>query len=191
MKKKILAIVMTACIFVTAFVCTALAAVAPEVNTTIPPEYRVCPGTILEKDFLGEIEVVGNAYSQGWEIKIVGGDWIPYDGEPIDKYDDGASIRYYACNEAGDYSYSNECIIAVAHNPIGSYKSDGMNHWRECNDCGGQAQKGAHTHLDEGMDQAAVEDNICKVCGHKRTPQYTGIKAFLAWVMALITSLIG
>jgi hypothetical protein len=41
------------------------------------------------------------------------------------------------------------------------------------------------------MDDAAVKNNICKVCGHQRTPQYTGIKAFLAWVMALIASLIG
>lgn len=191
MKKKIFAIVMSVCLFATAFVFSASAAVAPTVNTEIPIEYRLCPGAVIEDDIFGEIEVLGNAYTQGWEIKIVGGDWIPYDGLPLDKYDDGASIRYFATNETGDYSYSNECVIKIAHNPSGKYESDGMNHWRECADCGGQANKGAHTHLDGGMDETAVKENICKVCGHQRTPQYTGIKAFFAWIMALITSLIG
>ncbi|MBR5441929.1 MAG: hypothetical protein IKV44_03160 [Clostridia bacterium] len=191
MKKKILAIVMTACIFVTAFVTTVFAAIAPQINSEIPVKYRFCPGAVIADDVFGEVEVIGNVYTQGWEIKIVGGDWIPYDGEGLDQYDNGASIRYFAANEAGDYAYSNECVIEVAHNPIGSYKYDGMNHWRDCADCDGQANKGAHTHLGEGMDETAVKENICKVCGQQRTAQYTGIKAFLAWLMSLITSLIG
>ncbi len=191
MKKKILAIVMTACIFVTALICSASAAVAPSVESEIPVEYRFCPGAVIEDDVFGNLTVVGNAYTTGWEIKLVGGDWVPYNYTALTQNCDGAFIRFFAANEAGDYSYSNECVITVAHNPIGSYKSDGMNHWRDCADCDGQAQKGGHTHLGEGMDDAAVKDNICKVCGHQRTPQYTGIKAFLAWVMALITSLIG
>lgn len=191
MKKKILAIVMTACIFVTVFICSASAAVAPEVVSEIPLEYRFCPGSAIAYDTFGEIEVLGNAYTEGWEIKVLGGDWVPYNGNGLSQSYDGASIRYFAANEAGDYSYSNECVIRVAHNPSGKYEYDGMNHWRECADCGGQADKGAHTHLGEGMDDAAVKDNICKVCGSKRTPQYTGLKAFLAWIMSLITTLIG
>ena len=189
MKKRVLATMLTVCLLFSVMACMASAA-----NVTVGEiivSKRICPGDVIDFDFIERPAIEGGVFSEGWEILSEDDVWIPYDGEPIDKYDDGATIRYYACNEAGDYSYSNECIIAVAHNPIGSYKSDGMNHWRECNDCGGQAQKGAHTHLDEGMDEAAVKDNICKVCGHKRTPQYTGIKAFLAWVMALITSLIG
>lgn len=191
MKKRILAVVMTACLFATAFVSSASAAVAPEVVSEIPVQYRFCPGAVIEDDVFGEIEVLGNAYTQGWEIKIVGGDWIPYDGLALDKYDDGATIRYFAANEAGDYDYSNECVISIAHNPIGAYKMDGMYHWRDCDDCGGQANKEGHNHLGEGMDQAAVDQNICTVCGHQRTPQYTGIKAFLAWIMNLISSLLG
>ena len=189
MKKKILAIVMTACIFVTAFICSTSAAVAPVVNTEIPVEYRFCPGSVIEDDVFGEIEVLGNAYTTGWEIKNANGDWAPYNYTALTQYDDGATIRFFAANEAGDYDYSNECVIKIAHNPIGSYKSDGMYHWRDCADCDGQAQKGSHTTLGEGMDDAAVKDNICKVCGQQRTPQYTGLKAFLAWLMNLITSL--
>ncbi len=191
MKKKILAIVMTACIFVTAFICSASAAAIPEIVTEIPVEHRFCPDSIITYDVFGEIEVLGNPYTEGWEIKVVGGDWVPYNGEALTQYYDGAYIRYFAANEAGGYAYSNECAIVIAHNPIGSYKSDGMYHWRDCDDCDGQAQKGGHTHLGEGMDDAAVKDNICKVCGHQRTPQYTGIKAFLAWLMSLIATLIG
>ncbi|MBO5896179.1 MAG: hypothetical protein J6Q83_02665 [Clostridia bacterium] len=189
MKKKILAIVMTACIFVTAFVSTAFAAVNPEIDTEIPVKARFCPGAVIADDSLGEIVLIGNPSSYGWEIKIVGGDWIPYDGEPLDQYDDGALIRYFAANEAGVYAYSNECVISIAHNPIGSYKYDGMYHWRECSECNGQANKGAHTTLDEGMDDAAVKENICEVCGQQRTAQYTGLKAFFAWLMNLITTL--
>ena len=191
MKKKILAIVMTACIFVTAFITSAFAAIAPVVETEIPVEYRFCPGAVIDDDVFGEIVVSGNACSTGWEIKTVGGDWVPYNYTALVQSQNGASIRFFASNDVGDYDYSNECVITVAHNPIGSYKSDGMNHWRDCADCDGQAQKGAHTHLDAGMDAASVKDNICKVCGHQRTAQYTGIKAFLAWLMTLITSLIG
>lgn len=188
MKKKIFAIVMSVCLFVTAFATSASAAVAPEIISEIPVEYRICPGDVIEADFFGEIEILGNAYTQGWEIKVVGGDWIPYDGQPIDKYDDGATIRYFAANEMGDYDYSNECVISVAHNPSGSYKYDGMNHWRECDDCGGQANKEAHTHLNDSYNPT---ENICTVCGNQRAPQYTGIKAFLNWIMTLISSLLG
>lgn len=188
MKKRIFAIVMSACLLITAFTSMASAAVAPEVATEIPIEARICPGAIVEKDIFGEIEFIGTPYSHGWEIKVVGGDWIPYDGEPLDKYDDGCSLRYFACNSVGDYSYSNECLVKVAHNPTGPYKYNGTDHWRECADCGGQANKGAHTHLDDSYDPAA---NICTVCGNQRAPQYTGIKAFLNWIMALVASLLG
>ena len=188
MTKKIFAIVMSVCLFATAFAFSASAAVAPTVNSEIPIEYRFCPGAVIEDDVFGEIEILGSVYTQGWEIKIVGGDWIPYDGLPLDNYDDGASIRYFAANSVGGYAYSNEALVVVDHNPIGDYKYSGTDHWRDCADCDGQACKGGHTTLGSDATQA---DNVCKVCGQRRTSQYNGLLAFWEWLMALITSLIG
>lgn len=187
MIKKILSIVMCVCLLMGLAAFSVSAAALPTIEAEIPVVVRICPGTTVE-DKLDAPEVTGNIYSQGWEIKFVGGDWIPYDGEALDKYDDGCQLRYFAANAVGEYVYSNECVVTMAHNPQGSYKYSGTDHWRECADCGGQADKGGHTHLGADATSAA---NICQVCGHKRTSQYTGILAFWEWIMALIGSLLG
>ena len=186
MTKKVLSAILSVCLLFGVFSCFASAAAIPTIDGEIPAKVRVCPDKVLE---IEAPEVNGNVYAEGWEIKMIGGDWIPYDCEPLDKNDDGASIRYFAANSVGGYAYSNEATLVIAHNPSGSYKYDGLNHWRECSDCHGQAEKGAHTTLGGSMTDAA--DNICKVCGAQRTPQWTGLKAFFGWLMALITSLIG
>lgn len=186
--KKVLSVVICACLLMSVFAFGASAAALPTINGDIPPVVRICPGTTIQ-DKLEAPEVTGNVYSQGWEIKFVGGDWIPYDGEPLDKYDDGCYIRYFATNAVGEYVYTQtESAVTMAHNPQGNYKYNGTDHWRDCADCGGQAEKGGHTHL--GSDATAAA-NICTVCGHQRTSQYTGILAFFEWIMALIGSLFG
>lgn len=185
MTKKVLSAIICVCLLFCTFSCVASAAAIPVIESEIPAKVRVCPDTVIN---VTAPEVSGNVYSEGWEIKYVGGDWIPYDGEPLTKDADGASIRYFAANAVGGYAYSNEAIIVLEHNPVGAYKYDGTNHWRECDDCGGQANYGGHTTLGES---ATAKDNICKVCGHVRTSQYTGILVFWEWLMALITSLIG
>lgn len=186
MTKKVLSAIICVCLMFSMFSCFASAAAIPVIEDEIPAKVRVCPDTVLN---VTAPTVTGNVYSEGWEIKVVGGDWIPYDGEPLNTREHtGASVRYFAANAVGGYAYSNEAELVLAHNPIGAYKYDGMNHWRDCADCGGQASKGGHTTLGEG---ATAKDNICKVCGHVRTSQYTGILVFWEWLMSLITSLIG
>lgn len=185
MTKKLLSVILSVCLLFGVFSCIASAAAIPVLEGEIPVRVRICPGKVIDID---HPEVTGNVYSEGWEIKLIGGDWIPYDGEPLDKNDDGASIRYFAANAVGGYVYSNEAILIVDHNPIGSYKYSGTDHWRDCADCDGQAEKGGHTTLGEG---ATAADNVCKICGHRRTSQYNGILVFWEWLMALIGSLIG
>ena len=51
MTKKIFAIVMSVCLFATAFAFSASAAVAPTVNSEIPIEYRFCPGAVSRMTF--------------------------------------------------------------------------------------------------------------------------------------------
>lgn len=182
MTKKVLSVIMSVCLLFGVFTCMVSAAAVPTIDEEIPVKVRICPGRTIDID---TPEVSGNVYSQGWEIKVVGGEWIPYDGEPLEKSDDGSSIRYFAANSVGEFVYSNEALLTVEHNPIGDYKYSGMEHWRDCADCNGKADKGAHTTLGE---DATAKDNICQVCGHQRTSQYTGILAFIEWVMALIGS---
>lgn len=184
MTKRVLSLIMSVCLIFGVFSCFASATAAPVLDGELPVKVRICPGKVIDID---APEVSGNVYSQGWEIKIVGGDWIPYDGEPLDRFDDGASIRYFAANSVGDYVYSNEALLIVDHNPIGNYKYSGTDHWRDCADCDGKAEKGAHTTLGAG---ATSKDNICQVCGHRRTSQYTGLLAFFEWVKALLASII-
>ncbi|MBO5462654.1 MAG: hypothetical protein J6A49_05010 [Clostridia bacterium] len=185
MTKRVLSAILSVCLLFGVFSCFASAAAIPTIDSEIPVKVRICPGRVIDID---APEVNGNVYAQGWEIKVVGGDWIPYDGEPLDRFDDGAYIRYFAANSVGGYAYSNEALLIIDHNPIGDYKYSGTDHWRDCADCDGKADKGAHTTL--GAD-ATAGDNICKVCGHRRTSQYTGLLAFFEWVMALIGSLLG
>ena len=185
MTKKVLSVILSVCLLFGVFACFASAAAIPTIETEIPVKVRICPGAVIDVE---APEIKGNVYSEGWEIKVVGGDWIPYDGEPLDKNDDGAYIRYFAANSVGGYAYSNESLVVVAHNPKGEYHYSGTDHWRICEDCKGESDKGGHTTLGADATQA---DNVCKICGHRRTAQYNGLLAFWEWLMALITSLIG
>ena len=185
MTKKVLSVLLSVCLMFGVLACFASAAAIPTIDSEIPVKVRICPGAVINVE---APEVNGNVYSEGWEIKVVGGDWIPYDGEALDKSDDGAHIRYFAGNAVGGYAYSNEALVVVDHNPIGDYKYDGTDHWRDCADCDGQASKGGHTTL--GSDASAA-NNVCKICGQRRTSQYNGLLTFWEWLMALITSLIG
>lgn len=186
MTKKVLSVILSVCLLFGVFACFAGAAAIPTIETEIPVKVRICPGSVIDVE---APEIKGNVYSEGWEIKIVGGDWIPYDGEPLNAREHaGATIRYFAANSVGGYAYSNEAELILDHNPIGDYKYNGTDHWRDCADCDGQAEKGGHTTLGEDAKQA---DNVCKVCGHRRTSQYNGILAFWEWLMALIGTLLG
>ena len=187
MTKKVLSVLLSVCLMFGVVACFASAAAIPTIESEIPAKVRICPGATIESK-LEAPAVDGNVFAEGWEIKVVGGDWIPYDGEALDKNDDGAYIRYFAANAVGGYAYSNEALVVVDHNPIGDYKYSGTDHWRDCSDCDGQASKGSHTTLGSDATQA---DNVCKVCGQRRTAQYNGLLAFWEWLMALITSLIG
>lgn len=188
MKKRILAVAITVCLLFTALTCVANAATGVSAGEIIS-EKRICPGKTLN---LEEPEVNGFAAYQGWEIQTSDGVWVPYDGYALSESDSGKLVRYFVATAAGEYSYSETedgepsyCLITVKHNPTGSYKYDGMSHWRDCADCGGQADKEAHTTL--GSD-ATEGDKTCTVCGQRRTSQYTGIIAFWNWLMTLIMS---
>lgn len=186
MTKKVLSAIICVCLMFSMFSCFASAAAIPFIEDEIPVKVRVCPDTVLD---VTAPTVTGNVYSEGWEIKVIGGDWIPYDGEPLDaRTYDGASVRYFAANAVGGYAYSNEAELVLAHNPIGSYKYDDNYHWRDCSDCDGQASMEKHTTLGE---DATSKDNICKVCGQIRSSSLSGFLVFWEWLMALITSLIG
>ncbi len=185
MKKRVLATILTVCFLFSAMACVASAASNVSVGE-IDLFKRICPGDIIDTEIMEIPEVRGYARSQGWEIKSIDGYWIPYDGEPLPEKPDAFGLRYYAVDYDGNYAYSNECEVKVAHNPSGSYEYSGLEHWRVCDDCGGQADLGGHDHL--GSD-AKAESKVCSVCGHVRTSQYTGILAFIEWLMALVASL--
>ena len=180
--KKVLAAALCLCLLFCAFVVPTSA--ANIVVDEIVSEIRICPGKVLDKA-LDAPGVAGVVYSEGWEILSADGVWIPYDGSPLEEGE--MYIKYFAADPANEYEYSNVCHVIVDHNPQGGYEYDGMYHWRDCADCGGQAVKDAHTTLDHGY---TPNDTICQVCGQTRTSQYTGIKAFIAWIMSLITMLL-
>ena len=185
--KKVLSVLLSVCLMLGLVATLASAAAIPTIDAEIPVKVRICPGATIDARVEAP-ETSGNIYSEGWEIKVVGGEWIPYDGEALDKNDNGAYIRYFAANAVGGYAYSNEALVVIDHNPIGDYKYSGTDHWRDCADCDGQASKGAHTTLGADATQA---NNVCKVCGQRRTAQYNGLLAFWEWIMGLLTSLIG
>ena len=185
MAKRLLSVILSVCLLFGVCACIASAAAAPVLEGEIPLKVRICPGKIIDID---HPVASGNVYAEGWEIKIIGGDWIPYDGEPLDMNDEGASIRYFAANFSGDYVYSNEATLIVKHNGIGAYKYDDLEHWRDCSDCDGQADKAGHTNLGE---TATAADNVCEVCGQRRTTSLNGLLVFWEWLMALIGSLLG
>lgn len=187
MKKRVLSLIMSVCLIFTVFACVAGAA-SVEVEQTLPTIIRFCPGTVIG-DSTAEVlpvpVVYGSVYQQGWEIKVEGGDWVPYDGSPLDLEDDGAMIRYFAIsysNDANDYAYSNECELIVKHNPTGSYIYSGSEHWRVCADCGGEDGVELHDHFEDPKSG----NTVCGVCGAKRTAQWTGLAAFFDWLLTTI-----
>lgn len=194
MKKRVFSLVLGICLLLSMFTFTA-SAVTVEVDKTLPTIIRFCPGTVIgekTKDVLPVPEIYSDEtiYSQGWEIKVVGGDWVPYTGDPLELTDDGAMLRYFAApysNNEADYAYSNECKLIVKHNPTGSYLYSGTDHWRVCADCGGKAGEDLHTFFDE----VTTAGTVCTVCGAKRTSQWTGLAAFFDWLFATIFSFIG
>jgi hypothetical protein len=193
MKKKIFSLIMSLCLIVTMFSIGA-SAVEVEVDQ-IPTIVRLCPGTVIGDNtdhLLPAPNVYGSVYVQGWEIKLEGGDWVPYHGEVLDETYDGALIRYYAApfsNNEADYVYSNECDLICKHNPKGPYKYSGTDHWRECADCGGKDGEELHDFFDSFDTNHEDLDSVCQVCGAKRTSQWTGLAGFLSWIFREILSL--
>ena len=189
--KKVISLIMSICFIFTMFACVSSAA-SVEVDPSLPAIIRLCPGTVIgeaTEDILPTPEVYGAVYSEGWEIKVEGGDWVPYQGEPLELTDDGAKIRYFAItfsNDIKDYAYSNECDLIVKHNPTGSYLYSGTEHWRVCADCGGQSDVELHDHFEDPK----AGNTVCGVCGAKRTSQWTGLAAFFDWLLATIIGMI-
>ncbi len=186
MKKRVLATILTVCLLFSALACVAGAA-SVEVGEIIT-SVRICPGKVINSDVIAEPEIKGYPKGSGWEIQTEDGLWIPYDGSAIGERQTDFNLRYFTVDYSDNYVYSNVCAVRVAHNPIGDYQYNGTDHWRACDDCGGQAEKDGHTHL---AGEATAADKVCRVCGHVRTSQYTGILAFIEWIMALIGSLLG
>lgn len=186
MKKRVLATILTVCLLFSVMACVASAATVEvgEIVTSV----RICPGKVIDSDVIAEPEIKGYPQGSGWEVQNSDGFWVPYDGTPIDELTKSFNLRYFTVDYSGNYVYSNECAVKVAHNPIGDYKYSGTDHWRDCADCDGQAEKGGHTHLGSAANST---DKVCRVCGHVRTSQWTGILAFIDWLMALVSSLIG
>lgn len=187
MKKRVLSLILSVCILFTVFTCVAGAA-AVEVDQTLPTIVRLCPGTVIgdsTKEVLPVPAIYGAVYSQGWEIKVEGGDWVPYDGEPLELTDDGAKVRYFAVtysNDVNDYAYSNECELIVKHNPTGEYLYSGTDHWRVCADCGGKDGEDLH----DFFEKPSSTNTVCGVCGAKRTSQWTGLASFFDWLFGYV-----
>lgn len=190
MKKRVLATILTVCLLFSAMACVAGAATgeADIIIADIVTSKRICPGDVIDSDFIPEPAIEGGVYAKGWEITTADGVWVPYDGEPISEKAGTFSLRFFAADAKGNYGYSNECVVTVAHNPAGAYEYSGIEHWRVCLDCGGQADKGGHTHVGA---TALAGDKVCQVCGHVRTSQWTGFLAFFEWIGVLLSSLLG
>lgn len=187
MKKRVLATLLSVCLLFSVFACVASAASNVEVGEIVSSK-RICPGDIIDSAVVAEPTIKGYPQGKGWEVQTSDGVWVPYDGEPLAESPSTFNLRYFAVDYEGNYVYSNECVVTVDHNPIGDYQYSGTDHWRVCDDCGGQAEKAGHTHLYEN---ATASDKVCTICGHVRTPQYTGILAFIEWLMDLINIIIG
>ncbi len=186
MKKRVLATILTVCLLFSVMACVASAEASISIGEIISSK-RICPGDVIDFDFIARPETEGGIYAEGWEIKTADGVWVPYDGEPISENAGAFGLRYFAADANGNYVYSNECVVTAKHNPSGAYQTSGIEHWRVCADCGGEADKGGHDHLTA---DATSTNKVCTICGHVRTSQYTGILAFLEWLMNLIFSFI-
>ena len=187
MKKRVLATILTVCLLFSVMACVASAATSVSVGEIISTK-RICPGDIIDFNFIPRPETEGGIYAEGWEIQTVDGVWVPYDGQPISEKAGVFGLRYFAADAQGQYAYSNVCTVTAKHNPTGGYESSGTDHWRVCADCGGEVDKEGHDHL---AGNATAANKVCSVCGHVRTSQWTGMLAFIEWLMALIGSLIG
>ena len=188
MKKRVLATILAVCLIFSVMACMASASADFTVAEIISSK-RICPGDVIDDNFIEAPEVTGPVYAEGWEIKYEDGEWYPYDGQPIAEDAGVFTVRYFVANADGtSYAYSNECTVIAKHNPKGNYEASGTDHWRVCADCGGECEKGGHDHLAEG---ATAANKVCTICGHRRTSQWTGLLAFWEWIMALIGSLIG
>lgn len=188
MKKRVLATILAVCLIFSVMACMASASADFTVAEIIPSK-RICPGDVIDDNFIKAPEVTGPVYAEGWEIKYEGGDWYPYDGQPIAEDAGVFAVRYFVANSEGtSYAYSNECTVIAKHNPKGGYEASGTDHWRICADCGGECEKGGHDHL---ANDPTAANKVCTICGNRRTSQWTGILVFWEWLMSLITSLIG
>ncbi len=184
MKKRVLATILTVCLLFSVMACVAGAQSNLDVEDIVS-SIRICPGKVINDDVIEAPEVSGYYKVSGWEIQTVDGIWLPYDGESIG--DDVIGLRYYAVDYSGNYERSNECSVRVEHNPIGDYQYSGTDHWRVCDDCGGQADKGGHTHLGGS---ATANEKVCSVCGHVRTSQYTGLLSFWEWLFPTVIEIL-
>lgn len=184
--KKVLATLLCVLMLVGA-VCVVPAFAESYAIDDIPTEYRLCPDKALD---LEAPAVTGDPFARGWEVKYRGGDWIPYGGESFhesdNNYTEGVSVRYFAADEQGNYSYSNVCKLTIAHVPVGQYQHNDEEHWRVCDDCGGRADVGYHTSLTSDQ-----ENENCTVCGAQRAGRYSVVKKIWDWLMNFIMSLIG
>lgn len=187
MKKRVLATILTVCLLFSVLACVANAEASITIGEIISSK-RICPGDVIDFEFIARPETEGGIYAEGWEIKTADGIWVPYDGEPISENAGTFSIRFFAADAQGNYAYSNECVVTAKHNPSGAYQMSGTDHWRVCVDCGAETDKGGHDHLAEG---ATADNKVCSVCGNVRTSQWTGILAFWEWIMLIIMSLLG
>ncbi len=196
MKKRIFSLILSVCLLATMFVFATSAADIVEVEQSLPTIVKFCPGTVIGPDtekVLPTPVTYGSVYSKGWEIQLEGtDDWVPYNGEALDASYDGAKIRYFAVpysNNQADYKYSNECELIVKHNPQGAYMSSGTEHWRLCADCGQKDGSDMHTFFDQFDMENEANDTICKVCGAKRTSQWTGLFGFFQWLLKTVMGL--
>lgn len=188
MKKRVLATILSVCLLFSVMACMASASSDFTVAEIISSK-RICPGDVIDDNFIEAPEVTGPIYAQGWEISYEDGIWFPYEGDPIAEDVGTFAIRYFVANADGtSYAYSNECVVTAKHNPKGGYETSGTDHWRVCDDCGAECEKGGHDHLSES---ATAANKVCSICGHRRTSQWTGLLAFWEWIMSLISSLIG
>ncbi len=185
MKKRVLATILTVCLLFSVMACVASAATV-EVGEIVK-SVRICPGKVIDSSVIEEPVVKGYPKKAGWEVQNSDGSWVQYNGAAIGERQVDFNLRYFVVDYDGNYEYSNECAVRVAHKPIGDYQYSGTDHWRVCDDCGGQADKGGHDHLSA---DATSQNKVCTVCGHVRTSQYTGLLGFMEWFMGLINEIL-
>ena len=189
MKKRVLATILAVCLLFSVMACVASAATgAADISVgEIITSKRICPGDVIDFEFIPRPAIEGGVYAEGWEIQTPDGVWLPYDGEPISEDAGVFNVRYFAADAQGRYAYSTECVVTAAHNPSGSYEYDNSYHWRICADCEGKSDVAVHSHL--AADATAINE-VCSICGHVRSSSLTGVLAFFEWILDLVFSLL-